>query len=335
MNSVKKRIEHFYNDKSWMDQVIEYSGMEKREFSELIACFFHDRSREGYTIQLPNWVNELDGEELLKKQDTIIKKRGWDTDMSLLGIIHLCYVAHSQYKKESQKHLLMNIENKLSGKKDGNIKLLDYGCGASSFSQLALTYDRVFCALVDVDPDILKFLSWFYKKKWPDHFKAQRVEILNDSISKRSRIRVDFRKIRGPFDIIILADVLEHMLDPLSVLLHFYSQLNNKGFFLVVYPKFIEGDWHTPEAFWMRKWCFLLLLLTCKRENKNYWFKRNELFVNTICFLFKLLHPFLVAKSKKFAYNYFMRNGKELVDVVRKRAKRKITLEGLLESVYD
>ena len=106
MNSVEKRIEYFYNDKSWMDQVLEYSGMERGEFSELIACFFHDRSQEGCTIQLPNWINELDGEELLKKQDTIIKKRGWDTDMSLLGIIHLCYVAHSKYKSEYHKYLL-------------------------------------------------------------------------------------------------------------------------------------------------------------------------------------------------------------------------------------
>ncbi len=332
-STVINRINDFNSDKSWMDQVRLYSGIREKEFSELLACFFHDRDREGYTLKLPDWAYALSGDELINKQNEIIKKRGWNTDMSLLGIIHLCYLAHAAYKKENHQNLLNHLEKKLEEKKKENINLLDYGCGASSFSQLALTFPRVFCTLSDVDPDVLEFLKWFFNEKWPGRFTTQKLNVLNNSLSKRSRIKVYFKEIKGTFDIIILADVLEHMLDPLSALLHFYSQLSAKGIFLIVYPKYVEGDWHTPEAFWMRKWCYLLLLLTCKREHGCFWHKKNEIVIKIFCFCFKLIHPLLIKRSKIFAYNYFQKNGDEIVSVVQNRAKRTITVSELLESI--
>src|SRR4029079_12242526 len=109
--------------------------------------------------------------------------------------------------------------------------------------------------------------------RWPG--RARTVPFERKSMTNWTRARIDLHRITGPFDVIVASDVLEHTLDTMSILLHLYDQLSDGGFFFINYPHYIEGDWHTPEAFYLRQWCMRFLFRIGDYESANVWRKRT------------------------------------------------------------
>ncbi|MGD9201954.1 MAG: methyltransferase domain-containing protein [Chitinispirillia bacterium] len=334
MKWINETVTKFQNDTSWPGDVQEYFGMNGTDFGDLVSCFFYQNltTLSSY-IKIPEWASAFKGQELERKINEVISVHGWNSYMPVLGVAHLEIIARSYYKITLHKTFLKSLEMYIC-KSSKDVHMLDFGCGSSSFTQLAIKQYNLTCSLADIDREVLKYVNWLFNTK---RKKNVTIHELKDTIytplSKHSRVKIDCSSLKGPYDIIIFADVLEHTLNPLAVLLHFLTYIKVNGFFLVNYPKYIEGDWHTPEAFFLRKWCLLLLLLTCRRKDKIIWHKRNNPFIFLIIAAFKFINPLLQFYAKRFSVRYFKKNGAELVNQVKEKAKREITVTDLLSSV--
>ena len=334
MNWINETVTKFQNDLSWPANVQDYFGMNDIDFGYLISCFFYQNLPTlSSCIKIPEWANTLKGRELERKINEAISEHGWNAHMSVLGVVHVEIIARSYYKITLHTAFLKSLEMYIR-RNSKDVHMLDFGCGRGSFTQLAITQFNLKCSLADIDQEVLKYMNWLFNTKWK---KNVAIHELRDNgyvpLSKHSRVKIDCSLLKESYDIIIFADVLEHTLNPLAVLLHFLTHIKAKGFFLVNYPKYIEGDWHTPEAFFLRKWCFLLLLLTCRRRDKIIWYKRNNSIIRIIIATFKFINPLLQFYAKRFTLRYFNKNGAELINQVKEKAKREITVTDLITSV--
>jgi SAM-dependent methyltransferase len=323
-------IRPLLEDKRWLLRTQRYSGMDEEAFSDLLGAFFADRSFEGAPIQPPRWAKDLEGSALLRKQNEIIERYGWDRDMSLLGIVHLEDQAWGRGKEVLLLPFMEALRNTIQ--RNPSPHILDLGCGMSSFGQMALEHSDATCVFADLDPETLNYLQRICEERWPG--RAQTLPLVGASLCKRTRARIDYRQLRGPFDVIIASDVLEHTLDTLSILVELYEQLSEGGFFFVNYPHYMEGDWHTPEAFYLYPWCMRFLFRTCVYERDFVWRKEfTSTRIRLIHLAAKLATPVFEARARAFARRYFREHGAEIVKVVAERSHRHITVDGLLESV--
>ncbi len=113
-----------------------------------------------------------------------------------------------------------------------------------------------------------------------------------------------------------------------------YEQLNEGGFFFINYPHYMEGDWHTPEAFYLFPWCMRYLFRACVYEPTFVWRKKfTSPKTRLIHRAFLLAKPVLEACGRAFARRYFHEHGKEIVKEVAERSKRHISVNSLLKSV--
>jgi 2-polyprenyl-3-methyl-5-hydroxy-6-metoxy-1,4-benzoquinol methylase len=328
---IQRRIEAHHADSTWMSGVMDYLGMDEDEFADLIGCFFGERPLEAAPVALPKWAEVLDGEAFERKRDEVCRERSWTADMPVLGIVHLEYIAREDYKLELHQEWLEALEGAI--RPGGEFRVLDYGCGASSFSDLALARPEVCCTVADADPGVVDYLAWKYGRRARGRVTARALASPDTRISSRARVKVDFRRIAGKYDAIVLADVLEHTLDPLAVLLHMIAQLGRDGLLFVNYPREIEGDWHTPEAYSLWPWCQGLLRGSCNRLGRWTWRKVSGRRSAAVSRVLAALHPLLRRRARRFARNHFREHGRELVEVVQARAQRRITVEELIASV--
>ncbi len=222
-------LRSFLEDKSWLSRAQRYSGIDEEGFSDLLGAFFADRSFEGAPLRPPAWAKELEGAELVRKQNEIIERYGWDRDMSILGIVHLEELTWSRGKEDLLRQFLEALR-KLT-ERNSRPHILDFGCGMSCFGQFALEHLDATCTFADVDPGTLDYLQQVCDERWPG--RARTLPLGGQALTKRTRVCVDYRQVRGPFDVIIAADVLEHTLETLSILLHLYQQLDDGGFFFI------------------------------------------------------------------------------------------------------
>lgn len=328
---IERQIEAYHTDSTWMSGVMQYLGMDEEEFADLIGCFFRERPLEGAAVALPKWAEALDGEAFERKRDEICRERSWTADMPVLGIVHLEYIARENYKLELHHEWLEVLEGAI---RPGEVfRILDYGCGASSFSDLALARPEVSCTVADADPGVVDYLAWKYERRARGRVTTQALASPDTRVSSRARVKVDFRSIAGDYDAIVLADVLEHTLDPLAVLLHMIEKLNRHGLLFVNYPREIEGDWHTPEAYSLWPWCQGLLRGACERIGRWTWRRRSGSRPEAVSRALAVLHPLLRRRARRFARKHFREHGEELVEVIRIRAQRRITVEELIRSV--
>jgi len=331
MYRIERLIEDFHANWDWLREVQQYYKLDDDALGDLIAVFFSDRNRSGLPVQVPSWAEALQDHLLEEKRKSVTKARGWTPDMSLNGIMHLEYLGREEYKKALHIAFLAELDRYTKNHKEPAI--LDFGAGTSSFCQLALHGGyRVNCAIADVDREVLAYVDAYYSRRWPGTTKFHVIDMEGQPISKRARVRIKYDSLRGPYDIVILTDVLEHTLDPLAILIHLFLQLSAGGLIFVNYPAEIAGDWHTPEAFFLRKWCYLFLLMTCKRTNRFTW-QRRSLPSIPVTTGFLLTNQFLIQRARAFATRYFIAHGSDLVAEVERKARRVVLVKDLLTSV--
>jgi 2-polyprenyl-3-methyl-5-hydroxy-6-metoxy-1,4-benzoquinol methylase len=103
-----------------------------------------------------------------------------------------------------------------------NKKVLEVGAGPGSITRHLTSTNRCDVVALEIDPSAIEILREYCKKvysldlndkEWPSHLKAE-----------------------GKFDVVIAADVLEHVYDPLTVLKGMKSLLNEGGYVLLSLP---------------------------------------------------------------------------------------------------
>lgn len=93
-------------------------------------------------------------------------------------------------------------------------RILDYGCGVSSFTKWALRHGKFDITLADLDGPMLKFCKWRYGDK---------VSYCEIGLGKEGL------PLKEKYDIILCLDILEHIWSPLDVVEHLCSHLNVQG----------------------------------------------------------------------------------------------------------
>jgi SAM-dependent methyltransferase len=323
-------IHAYESGTGWLADVMEYAGLDLEACADLVACFFRDRAGREVPMDLAAWAAEIDDATYEEKRKAVCEARGWSSDLSLAGILHLEAIGREAYKHTLHSEWLTMLDATITPGQA--LRILDYGCGASSFGDLALERPEVHCTLADVDPEVVAWLRWKYERRAPGRVTLHALELRN-AISKRARVSVDCSSIEGRYDVIVLADILEHTLDPLEVLAHLLPRLNPGGFIFVNYPSEIEGDWHTPEAFHLRPWCFALLRLWGSRVSPCIYRVRSGRWPKLALRLLDAARPRLLRRAQRFTRRTFRKQGEQLAAAVRERAHRKVTAEQLLASV--
>ena len=222
-------LRSFLEDKTWLPRAQRYSGIDEEGFSDLLGAFFADRSFEAHRFNPPFGPRKLEVAELVRKQNEVIERYGWDRDMSILGVVHLEELTSNRGKENLLCQFLEALRK--TTERHPRPHILDFGCGMSCFGQIALEHFDATCSFADVDPGTLDYLQRVCDERWPG--RARTLPLGGPSLTKRARVCVDYRQVRGPFDVIIASDVLEHTLETLSILLHLYEQLNEGGFFFI------------------------------------------------------------------------------------------------------
>lgn len=322
------RMRAYHDDLNWQVRLAEYAGLDREEFGDFLGCFFADRA----TSELPAWARNRESAAYAERRDALCRERGWKAATPLCRLVHYELMAREAYKAPLHIEWLQALAATV--RPGEPFSVLDYGCGVGSFGNLSLAFDEVHCTLADVDPELVEYLEWKHR----DLAARIRIHPLSeegDPPANLVRVPVDSRSVSGTYDAIALADVLEHLLDPLRVLRHLLSLLRPGGLVFVNYPHEIHGDWHTPEAFYLRRWCYLLLHSCARRVRPHTLKMRRAPWAPGSLRLARSFNPALYRRAMSFAHSYFRQHGDELAEMVRSLGKRDITTGDLLESVVD
>ncbi|OAD21942.1 3-demethylubiquinone-9 3-O-methyltransferase, partial [Candidatus Thiomargarita nelsonii] len=114
------------------------------------------------------------------------------------------------------RYILTKIDDKLAKFSSGKIALLDFGCGNGSAVSQFLMRDEVDYIGVDIHQPSLDYAR--------AHFSGPKVSF------------IDHIPIGSRFDIIIYADIIEHLDDPVAILREHYSLLNDDGIIVGAVP---------------------------------------------------------------------------------------------------
>jgi SAM-dependent methyltransferase len=180
---------------------------------------------------------------------------------------------------------------------------------------------------------MLPYLRWKAERRGDGRLRVVALPARCSGYAGSARMRVDARAVTGRFDAIVLADVLEHTLDPLRVLIHLLGRLRPGGIAFVNYPADVDGDWHTPEAWHQRRACFLLLRSACRSAGGHAWRRRRDPLPFAARALARGAEPWLRLASRRYARRLFRERGDSLVARVRELSGRELRVQDLLADV--
>ena len=305
----------YHAPSDWLGGVIEYSAMDRAVFADYMACFFREQFPQE-DLDLPPWAEDA-------RSATYAQGRARDLSV----VIHSELMARDPYKVPIHEGWIEALE----GRAEAGFEILDIGAGTSSYCELARRlHPGVRAVLAEVHPGLCEYLRWKYRGD--DTVRVVLLETIAPKITTQHRVHIDLSPIPGGADAIVLGDVLEHSLDPLGMLLELRRKLRPNGLWMIAFASYIEGDWHTPEAYYLRPWCLRLLTRVARRINKHCWQGRSGAKVSLTARGFGAARPVLAALSRRFARSYFRENGEDLCAEVRATG-REITVDELLRSV--
>jgi len=291
------RIRAYHADTSWRSQVADYAGIP-------VSRVAGEAPADPVEAPLPRDAHELARMERMARAD---------------------------YKLALHREWLIALAASLVPGR--TFCVLDYGCGASSFAALALEFPDVRCTLAEARPNVLAYLRWCAGRRADGRIGVLALSVRSARHGGPARLRVDVAAVAERFDAVVLADVLEHTLDPLRVLAHLLGRLRAGGIAFVSYPLEIDGDWHTPEAYFQRRACFWLLRVCTRRVAGRARRKRCGPLPALALAFARIVEPSLRLASRRFARRVFRERGAELVARVRDQAGRAVSVGELLADV--
>jgi 2-polyprenyl-3-methyl-5-hydroxy-6-metoxy-1,4-benzoquinol methylase len=187
----KFKIKRYYGT-LWYEDVCKYFGISKEEAI--------NRAVSSTRKSLMIWKNK---EKIEVSEINVINAWKMNEDM----IIRNCWYREKDTRTRYDKML------KKLDYKEGQ-RILDYGCGVSSFTKWALKHGKFDITLAEIDSPMLDFCKWRYGK---------RVSYRKIGLGKKGL------PLKENYDIILCLDVLEHVWNPLDVVKHLCSHLNMQG----------------------------------------------------------------------------------------------------------
>jgi SAM-dependent methyltransferase len=246
-------------------------------------------------------------------------------------IARLEAMARADYKLALHREWLDALARKVVPGRE--LCVLDYGSGAGGFAALALGWPEVRVRLAETSDLLLGYLRWKALRRRDGRCDVVALPARAGRNGRTARLRVEVGAVTGGFDALVLADVLEHTLDPLRVLIHLLARLRPQGLAFVNYPSEIDGDWHTPEAFYQRAACYRLLRACCAHAGGHVWRRRGGALPGIALALARLVEPWLRLVSRRFARRVFAERGASIVARVREHAGRELRVEDLVADV--
>lgn len=136
---------------------------------------------------------------------------------------------------KAELHLTLNEENNsqatIANQVKENSVVLDVGCGAGTLGKLLKTEKGCRVYGIDIDKKALRFA----KKKYDG--------VMDVSVSEpESRKYKKVMRSKRKYDVIIFADLLEHIQDPGRLLYDFSKKLSQGGKFLISIPNVAHWD---------------------------------------------------------------------------------------------
>lgn len=264
-----REIMKAYSNKSFLDsridEIIEFQKINyNNRWHEDINSFKNmvNRSNDVNTINVMienKWNNLFIGKDISTKEK-IFEIMSSEEVCKLQIFIQMIY-----YDRIGEAaHIINHLETLKPSMIDLNI--LDFGCGVADYSLafncLEMTNHIVLC---DIPGPILDFAHWRYKNRiLPSYLLVEKDDYLKD---KRNNER---------YDVIIAAEVLEHLHDPCWYIKRFSEMLRDDGHLYVSgYPmreKKLIGD-HVKEAYDIRLEALSLFrdnFMVCKDNVKLY-----------------------------------------------------------------
>ncbi len=118
------------------------------------------------------------------------------------------------------------LNKQYPAEKRSTVRTLDYGCGISDYGIVMAThgYNVTLC---DIEGATLDFTQWRYKERG-----------LNCSVLQVNEEN-KYPKLEN-FDMVVIAETLEHIRDPLTVVKNVYAGLNDGGYLWVSSYPFVE-----------------------------------------------------------------------------------------------
>jgi SAM-dependent methyltransferase len=295
----ERRIRAYHADRTWQADVCAYSGLSEAELlSRDAAPEAADASSRTATAR-----------EIARHEE----------------------MARAEYKLALHRDWLKALAAAVRPGRPFHV--LDYGCGASSFVHFALDWPEVHGTLAEAGEVMLPYMRWRSERRGDGRTRVVGLSARRSRYHGSARLRVDVSGVSGAFDAIVLADVLEHTLDPLRVLIHLLAHLRPGGIAFVNYPSEVDGDWHTPEAYFQRQACFLLLRSGCRDVGGHTWRRRPEPLPSAALALARCAEPWLRRASRRFARHIFQERGDSLVARIRELSGRELSVGDLLADV--
>jgi 2-polyprenyl-3-methyl-5-hydroxy-6-metoxy-1,4-benzoquinol methylase len=185
------KVKRYYGS-LWYEDVCKYFAISKEEAVKRATS----PNRKSKLI----WKNK---EEIEKSERNVIDT--WEKDENMV-------IRNSWYRERNIETRWDKMLKNLNYKKGERI--LDYGCGVSSFTKWALEHRKFDVTLAEIDGPMLKFCKWRYGKK---------VSYCKIRPGKEGL------PLKEEYDIILCLDMLEHVWSPLNVVKHLCSHLNAQG----------------------------------------------------------------------------------------------------------
>jgi SAM-dependent methyltransferase len=253
--------------------------------------------------EIAEWVYDWNSERTQTIRHKIKEEKRWNWDNVGAKILQneiyrrvpTVLNEYNQFKK---------VISDYQQQKNKDILILDYGCGTSNVVEHVVDIPNTYYDLKDTDPVVVEYCRHKFRNN-STVLSCELIPSLNKYTGDACRVPTLPVIYNRFYDIIYTMDVLEHTLDPLTILVGMVNHLKEGGLLLFNYPDNIEGDWHTPEANYLRPFCLFYINLLLTQEGvvvfRKTCSKQVEKKVNILAKLFSVVSkPFI----KKYAIEY-------------------------------
>lgn len=188
---------------------------------------------------------------------------------------------------------------------DRKMSFLDYGCGTANLVETLVDQPGFDFHLCDINPVLVAYCR--HKFRSVPQVKVERIPTHDKVTGDQCRVRTRRRTVFGRHNVIHVMDVLEHTLNPLELLIQLIRALEPGGLLIFIFPDNIEGDWHTPEANFLRPYCLELVERLFTQVDGMVWQKTASLVLEKRLLRKAAWHNWWhYPKARKFARQHFL-----------------------------
>ncbi len=296
-----------YKDNKWVKDFAGFFGLTVEDVKLVYQVFLGNRVKDWPHPfgELEPWIDTFDAPETKSLRDEIVREKGWNWDRVGVNVLQNEIYRRIPQIQGSYRHLKDVIQAFKEKSVPGRLSFLDYGCGTANLVEHLLEIPEIDFTLTDINPILVDYC----RHKLKDHAGRVRCELIptkEQVTGDRCRVRTRRRTVFGRYDVIHVMDVLEHTLNPLVLLIQMIRSLKPNGLLIFIFPDDIEGDWHTPEANFLRAYCLGLVARLFTQKDDLVWQKSGDPRLERKLLCRATLHDWLAyPKAKRFAKRYF------------------------------